>query len=88
MGDVGTPGDDIDPLVGEFPDYALNPRTLHADAGADRVDPQVVASDRHLAPLSGRPGDPLDLDDPLVDLRDLDREEPLHELRVPPAQDD
>ena len=80
--------DDVNLLAAQFLHDRLDPRTAHADAGADRVDLAVMRHDRDLGAPPRLPNGGLDLDDPLVDLGDLLPEEFDEQVRVGPAQDD
>ena len=82
------PRDDVDALAGELVHYVPDARAANADAGALRVDACVVRRDRDLRAEAGLADDVLDLDDPVGDLGDLEREELLHEVRVRPREDD
>src|SRR5690606_32961168 len=42
------PRNDVDLLALEFLDHRLDPASLHADAGADRIDAAVIADDADL----------------------------------------
>src|SRR5690606_31968532 len=84
---VRMPRDDIDPLAPELVHHGLHPGALQANARPDRIDRLVPGRDGYLGPATDLARDPLDLDDPLVDLRDLELEERRHEHRVGPRQD-
>ncbi len=66
----------------------MDPHPLHTNAGADRVDTLVVAHDGDLRTVARDPGNLLDFNDAVVHFRDLNLEEPLHEHRRRPANDD
>jgi hypothetical protein len=58
------------------------------DARSDRVDVRVMAHDRDLGAVPRLARDALDLDDALLDLGDLEREQPDDERRVGARADD
>jgi hypothetical protein len=86
--EVVVPADDVDPLAAELLDDVLDAVAADADAGTDAVDPVVGTDHRHLAAVAGLAGDRPDLDHPVGDLGDLLLEQPLHELRADPREDD
>src|SRR3954451_10547715 len=85
---VGRPRDDVDLLALELADDRLHARAAHADAGADRIDRRVARDHADLRPRAGVAGDGLHLDDAVVDLGHLLREQLRHELRVGARQED
>ena len=83
------PADDVDALdAAEFLDDVLDAAAANADARADAIDPAVDAADGDLGAVAGLAGHALDLDRAVLDLGDLALEEPLHEQRVGPREDD
>src|SRR5262249_10390114 len=80
--------DDVDLLALQFLDDRLDAAAAHADAGADRVDAGIVRQHRDLGAAAGIARHRLDLDDAVVDLRHLLREQLGHELRVGARQED
>ena len=86
-GFVVAPGDDVDPLVAQFPHHRLDPGTFHPDAGANRIDTGVVRIDRDLRPFSRFTSNRLNFDDTLIDFRDFELEKLDQKLRVGPGQD-
>src|SRR3712207_1759925 len=70
-----------------FP-YTTLFRSARADARADRVDALLVRDDRDLRAVAGLARDVLDLDEAVGDLRHLELEELLDQLRVAAADDD
>ena len=74
---VRGPLDDVDVLVAQLADDAHDAGTLHADAGADRVDAVVIGLHGHLGALARDADDLLHGDQAVVDLRNLHLEE-LH----------
>ena len=86
--EVVVPADDVDPLAAEFLDDVLDAIAADTDAGSHAIDPVVRADDGHFAAVPGLAGDGPNLDHAVGDLRDLLLEEPLHELRTDPGEDD
>src|SRR5262249_18261866 len=60
----------------------------HADTGADAVHFEIDAGDGDLGPVTGFTSNGLDLDDALLDLRDLIFKESANEVGVGTRQDD
>src|SRR3984893_6102126 len=85
---IGRPGYDVDLFSLHLADYSLDPAAAHPDAGANRIDAAVARDDRHLGAAAGVAGHCLDLDYPVVNLRDFLREQLCHELRVGARQKD
>jgi hypothetical protein len=77
---VFAPQHDVDALAGQLGRHAVDARTAHADAGADRVDTAVMADDGNLGAAAAVAGAALDLQQALLDLGHLLGEEFLHEL--------
>src|SRR5262249_52873625 len=67
--------------------HGLHARAAHADAGADRVDRGIARDHADLCARAGIAGHRLDLDDAVIDLRNLLREQFCHELRMCPRQE-
>ena len=82
------PGDDVDLFALQLRDHGLHAAAAHADAGPDRIDRVVVADHCDLGAAARVAGDRLDLDDTVVDLRNLLREELLHEVSARAGQED
>ena len=85
---IGRPGNDVDLLALQFADDRLHPRAAHADAGADRIDRGIARGHGDLRPRAGIARHGLHVDDAVVDLRHLLREQLRHELRVRARQED
>src|SRR6202040_922481 len=85
---IGRPRDDVDLFALQLADDRLDPAAAHPDAGADRIDAAVARNDRNLGAAAGVAGHCLDLDYPVVNLRDFLREQLCHELRVGARQKD
>ena len=81
------PGHDVDPLSAQLGDDRLDPRALDADAGTDRVHGLVSRRDRDLGAAARLTDDLLDVDQPLVDLGYLEREQRGDEERVRARED-
>src|SRR5580693_9512227 len=79
---IGRPRDDVDLLALQLADDRLDPAAAHPDAGSDRVYAAVARDDRDLGAAAGVAGHRLDLDYPVVNLRDFLRKQVCHELRV------
>src|SRR5512145_383697 len=82
------PLDDVDLLSPQLADDRLDPGSLHADAGTDRIDVALAGDDCHLGPLPRLTHAAPDLDGAVVDLRDLHLEELHEEGRIGAADDD
>ena len=82
------PRDDVDLLAAELGDDHADARAARADAGADRVDALDVRLDRDLRAVARLARDAADLDEAVGDLRHLELEERLDELRVAAREDD
>ena len=63
--------DNVDFFSPQLLNHRLHPRPLHPHAGPHRVNVRIPGGDGDLCPASRLPRSPLDLDDPLVDLRNL-----------------
>src|SRR5690606_9214184 len=85
---VGPPLDDVDLLALQLVHDGLHTLATHADAGADGVDRAVLGDDGDLGARARITGHGLDLDDAVVDLRDLHGEQLRHELRPRARQKD
>ena len=79
--------DDVDALAGELVGHRGDARAAHADAGALRIEPRVVRLDRDLGADAGVARGGLDLDQPLLDLGNLELEQAHQELRRDSRQD-
>ena len=75
LGGIRRPQDDVDALAGELGGHGLDPGAAHADAGADRIDARVVGLDRDLGARARIAGRRLDLQQPFLDLRNLQLEQ-------------
>src|SRR5205814_1710195 len=87
-GEVLRPGDDVDLLALKLLHHGLDAATLHANAGADRVDRTVVADDTDFRARPRITSRRLDLDDAVVNLGDFLREQLLHEVGVRSRKED
>jgi hypothetical protein len=81
------PQHDVDALAGELAGDRLHARAAHPDAGADRVDAAILREDRDLRAHARIPRGGLDLEQPLLDLGHLHREQVLDELGRSARQD-
>src|SRR5690606_28806460 len=72
----------VDLLALKLVHHRLHARAAHADAGADRIDRRITRNHRDLGAGAGVARDCADLDDAVIDLRHLLREQLGHELRV------
>ena len=86
--EVVAPANNVDPLATEFLNDVFDAIAADAHAGPHAIDATVGADHSHLAAVAGLPGDGPDLDHAVGDLGDLLFEEPLHELRPDPREDD
>ena len=78
---------EIDLLAAELVLDRGDAALLHADAGADGVNPLVLREERDLgSPCLGHAGNRLDLDEVLPDLRDLLPHDLGQELRIGPRE--
>src|SRR5215469_83938 len=84
---VGRPGDNVDLFSLQFAHDRLDTAPPHADASSDRVDTAVAGDHSYLGPASGISSDRLDLDDTVINLRNLLREQLRHELRMGSRQE-
>ncbi len=82
------PANDVDLFAIQLVDDVLDPAAADTDAGAHAVDLVVDRLDRDLGPVAGVAGEGLDLDDPLLDLGDLELEEVPEDVRVSAREDD
>src|SRR5205085_5573848 len=82
------PRDDVDLLAAELGDDHPDARAPWANARADRVDTLGVRLDGDLRAVARLAGDAADLDEPVRDLRHLELEERLDQLRVAAREDD
>src|SRR6185312_8183184 len=85
---VTAPLDDVDLLALQLGDHRLHARAAHADAGPDRIDRGIVGDHRHLGAAARIARHRADLDDAVVDLRHLLREQLGHEAAVRPGEHD
>ena len=74
---VGSPIDDVDILVAQFADDAVDTGAFHADAGADGIDTVVVRLNGDLGALTRFTDDLLNGDQAVEDLGDLGFEQTL-----------
>src|SRR5262249_25673954 len=79
---IGRPWDDVDALAIQLVDDRLHARALQADARAHGIDGIVAREDRDLRPASDLTRRRANLDDVLLNLRDLELEKRLHEQRI------
>ena len=79
--------ENVDLFPVDLPDNCLDPDALDADAGSDRINGPVRRIDSDLGPVTGFPDNPLDLDNIVVDLRNLDFKEVADKLGTPAGQD-
>src|SRR6185312_27346 len=84
---LGVPRDDVDLLAAELGDDHADARAARADAGADRVDALGVRLDRDLRAVARLAGDAADLDEAVGDLRHLELEQRLDQLRRTARED-
>ena len=75
---VRRPHDDVDLLAADLVSHRGDARATQAHAGTDRVDALIVGLDRDLGAQAGVAGAGLELEQPVLDLGDLELEE-LHE---------
>ena len=80
--------DDVDLLAPEFPDDRLHARSLHPDAGADRVHVALPAQDGDLGPFAGGTHRGLDHDGAVVDLGHFHLEQFDQQTGVGPGHHD
>ena len=80
--------DDVDVLVVEFAHDAVNPRSLHPDAGTDRVDAVVVAFHSDLGAFARQAHDALNADESVLDFGYFLFHQFCQERIVRPADDD
>ena len=85
---VVVPRDDVDLLAAQLRDDGLDPCAALAHRGADRIEPFLARRDGDLRSAARFAGDGLDLDRAVVDLRDLELEQPLEEALVRPRHED
>ena len=81
-------GNDVDLLAAQLGDDHPHPRAARADAGADGVDAIGVGDDGDLRAVAGLAGDADDLDQLVGDLRHLELEQALDQLRAAAGDDD
>src|SRR5215217_3607521 len=81
-------GDDVDLLAAQLGHHHAHARAARADAGTDGIDAVGVRDDRDLRAVAGLAGDVRDLDQAVGDLRHLELEQLLDQLRVAPGHDD
>src|SRR5690606_34057730 len=85
---IFVPVDDVALLTLEFVDHRLHAAAPRADAGAHWVDALSPRRHGHLGAGARLAGDGLDLHVPLVNLRDLQLEQPLQQPRMAAGQHD
>ena len=78
----------VDVLVAQLLDDRVDARSLHADAGAYRVDAVVVGFYGDFGAFAGDADDLLDRDQAVVNFRDLHLEKPFEEFRGGTRQND
>src|SRR5579884_4005073 len=86
-GRLRVPRDDVDLLAAELGHDHADARAARPDAGADGVDALRVRLDRDLRAVAGLARDAPDLDEPVGDLRHLELEQRLDQLRVAARED-
>src|SRR6266536_5608038 len=82
------PVDNVDLLAVQLAHHRTDPLAHRPDAGALGVHPGLGGPYRDLRPVTGFPRDRGDLHGAIGDLRDLEREQLLHQRRVGPGQAD
>src|SRR5918998_4672241 len=82
---LGVPLDNVNLLVAEFRDHSPHAAAARADARPDGVYPGLVRPHGHLRAQPRLTGDGLYLDEAVVDLRNLQLEEPPEEALVATA---
>src|SRR5262249_6163685 len=80
--------DHVDLFAVQLAHDRLDAAPAHADAGADRIDVSFTRAHRDLRALAGLPDRALDHDGSVVDLRHLHLEQPDHEARIGPREDE
>src|SRR5881227_346739 len=85
---LGVPRDDVDLLAAELRDDHADARAARPHACTHRVDALGVRLDRDLGPVARLTGDAADLDEAVRDLRHLELEERLDQLRIAAREDD
>src|SRR6185437_2401016 len=81
------PRDDVDLLAAQLGHDHAHARAARPDARADRVDALGVRLDRDLRPVARLARDAANLDEAVGDLRHLELEERLDQLRVAARED-
>src|SRR5690606_617558 len=81
LGRIRPPLDDVDLLALQLIHDRLHALAAHTDTGADGIDRAVLGDHGNLGPGARITSHRLDLDDTVVDLRDLHGEQLGHELR-------
>src|SRR5581483_4399661 len=84
---LGVPRDDVDLLAAELRHDHAHARAARPDTRADRVDALRVRLDGDLRPVPRLAGDAADLDEPVGDLRHLELEQRLDQLRIAARED-
>src|SRR5207237_10574561 len=87
-GRLRVPRDDVDLLAAELRHDHAHARAARPDARPDRVDALGVRLDRDLRAVARLAGVAANLDEPVRDLRHLELEERLDQLRVAAREDD
>src|SRR5256885_7914836 len=87
-GRFGVPRDDVDLLAPQLRHDHADTRAARADARADRIDALGVRLDRDLRAVAGLAGHAANLDETIRDLRHLELEQRLDQLRIAPREDD
>src|SRR5215204_6575247 len=85
---VRRPGHDVDSFPAQLIHYRLHSRALESDARADRIDSIVARDDCDLGAAAYFACNGTDLDHLLLNLRDLQLEERLHEERIATGQNE
>ena len=82
------PAHDVNTLATQLIHDILDSRTPYAHAGTHRVDLRINRSHRDLRPVACLPRQGPDLNNLVLNLRNLELEKPANEVGMCPAQDD
>src|SRR5262249_18717402 len=85
---LGVPRDDVDLLAAELGHNHPHAGAARADARADRVDALGMRLDSDLRAVPGLARDAADVDEAVRNLRHLELEQRLDELRIAAREDD
>ncbi len=86
--DVVAPLHDVHLLASQLVHHLTDPGPSRTHAGPLGVDVGIVGDDRDLGPMTGFPSDVDDLDGAVGQLRDLQLEEPPHQVGMAPGDHD